>query len=269
MARTRRKGAQPPSHDERPAGRRRGGPLRDQYPTIFAFGEAPIAYLSIEEAQAATPAERIKSVWPFLVRSTLKFCDTLRRRAAINFDPEDVLTELYIVLAEKDAKWEPARGTYLAFAGRVVANALHQIRDRAGTIHGPRNAACRVKQYERERAEGTLTAKKAATLRDIRRAFADHDSLDPGAAEQIVAGRIGPEEVSPAVDLKAVRRIKSAVMALPPTEGAVISRAFGLFDGQARDIIAISEFLGISVEAAKRAKAHALRRLRSILDVAV
>jgi hypothetical protein len=270
MAKNRRKGAKPPQAGERSHDTHRSGPLRDQYPTIFAFGEGPIEYLTIEQAQAATPAERIKSVWPFLVRSTLKFCDSLRRRAAINFDPEDVLTELWIVLAEKDAKWEPARGPYLSFAGRVITNELHQIRDRAGTIQGPRNATCRVKQYERERAVGTLTEKKAATLRDIRRAFADHESLEPETAGRIVtrSERLEPDELAAETRLR--RQIGAALLDLPSAEAAVIGRSFGFYDGKPRDIISIAEELNQDPNVVKKLKARGLRLLQeSLRDVLI
>ncbi len=266
MAKTRRKGARPLPRDDRAPGPRRGGPLRDHYPAIFAFGEGPIEYLTVEAAKAATPHDRIRSVWPFLVKRALKFCETLRNRPSINFDPEDVLTELYGLLLEKDAKWEPERGSYLTFVGRVVTNELHQIRDRAGTIHGPRNAACRLKQYEAEHREGTLSEKKTETLRDIRRAFADHESLDPEAAEAMIAGRIEPDDEEPAPVPGHVSRVRAAVAALPPGEFAVVSRLFGLLDGRSRDILAIAEELNQPPDVVKRLKIRGLRRLQSRLS---
>jgi DNA-directed RNA polymerase specialized sigma24 family protein len=261
MARTRRKAAPPPRRDDRSTTRRPSGPLGERYPALFAFGEGPIEFLSVEQARAATPQERIKSVWPFLVRSTLKFCETLRTRAAINFDPEDVLNELYLVLAEKDAKWDPARGTYLTFAGRVVTNELHRIRDRAGTIHGPRNAACRIKQYEAEKKAGTLSEKKAGTLRDIRRALGDHESLD--TADEGIAGRIGPGAEDEATESRR-RAVREALDRLPYDEMVVVGRTFGI-DSQPRDIDSVAGLLDISIDEARKIRGRALRGLQVAL----
>jgi hypothetical protein len=107
----------------------------------------------------------------------LKFADTLRPRDLANYDPEDVLTELYLaLLLEKDHKWEPERGKYLTFAGtKVVENELHAIRDRSHTVHSPRNSSCRLKQYEPAQVGGTLSGRKAKTFADIRRVIGEHE----------------------------------------------------------------------------------------------
>jgi hypothetical protein len=239
--------------------------LREQYPVIFAFGEGKIPPLTHEQAIAATPEERIRSVWPFLVKSVLKFADTLRPRDLANYDPEDVLTELYIALMEKDCKWEPERGRYLTFCGKVVENELHAIRDRAHTVHSPRNSSCRLKQYEAADAEGNLSGRKAKTYADIRRVIGEHEALDGDA--MIPASAPDTAEV---VDRReSLRVVNSGVMAglrvLAPDEATTIGKAFGLFGHPDQPLATIAMKQGRTIDSVKKTKGRALEKIRARL----
>lgn len=239
--------------------------LREQYPVIFAFGEGRIPPLTHEEAIAATAEGRIKSVWPFLVKSVLKFADSLRPRDLANYDPEDVLTELYIALKEKDCKWEPDRGRYLTFAGKVVQNELHAIRDRAHTVHSPRNSSCRLKQYEAANQAGELSGRKAKTYQDIKRVIGEHEALEPDAA---IPGEV--PATSDVVDRReSLRLVNSAVlsgvMGLAPDEAKTVGKAFGLWGQADQPLATIALEQGRTIDSVKKTKGRALEKIRARL----
>lgn len=249
-----------------PTGRRRPGPLKERYPVVFAFGDGPIRFLDDEEARTATVQDRIKSVWPFLVREVLKFSETLKPRSLAAFDVEDVLTELWIVLAEKDEKWNPDRGPYINFAGKVISNELHAIRDRSHTVKAPRNSACRIKEYESEEDEGSLTSRRRKTLGDIRRVMGDHEPVENH--ESIATGE---DETTATVERREELRLISdavlkALMGLTAEEADVIGKSFGLWNQKPLPLEEIAQRRGRGIDAIKKAKLRGEAKLRRRLE---
>jgi hypothetical protein len=238
--------------------------LRDQYPVLFAFGGGPIAPLSHAEAIAATPQDRIRSVWPFLVRSVLRFAETLRPRDRANFDPEDVIVELYLTLLEKDDKWIPDRGMYLTFAGTVVENELHAIRDRAHTVHSPRNSSCRLKQYESAAEAGALSARKERTYSAIRRVATEPEPLPADAAHA------APDTLDLVARRDHLRQVKGAVaagvMALAPDEAACVGGAYGLWGRPEQPLALIAFKQRMSIDEVKKVKRRAQEKIRARLE---
>ncbi len=247
-------------------GRRRPGTLKEHYPVIFAFGDGPIEFLDDEAARSASLQDRIRSVWPFLVREVLKFAETLKPRALANFDPEDVLTELWIVLAEKDSKWEPERGRYLTFAGKIVANELHAIRDRSNTVHSPRNSACRIKEYESDELANGLSERRRKTLSDIRRVMGDHEPVEDN--ERIATGEGETiESVERREELRLISdAVRKAMMGLSAEEADVIGKSFGLWGQDPLSLEEIALRRGKGIDAAKKAKLRGQYKLRRRLE---
>lgn len=239
--------------------------LREQYPVIFAFGEDPIAPLTHDEAIAATTHERIRSVWPFLVKTVLNFAETLRPRDLANYDAEDVLIDLYASLLEKDVKWEPERGRYLTFAGKVCENELHAIRDRAHTVHSPRNSSCRLKQYEAQDAEGQLSSRKAKTYADIRRVIGEHEALECDSAIPVSS----PDTAEVVERREQLRLVNSAVltglMGLAPEEAATVGGAYGLWGQPDEPLATIAFRQGKTLDSVKKSKARAQDKIRDRL----
>lgn len=93
--------------------------LGDEFPMFDAYGDRP-AFLSAEEAVVATTAERIRGVWPFLMRRVLDFQAKLKPRERVNFDPEDTLAALYVAIAERDGKWQGQCILNRVFSGRYA-----------------------------------------------------------------------------------------------------------------------------------------------------
>lgn len=125
--------------------------------------------LTGEEAINATKEERIRSVWGLLIKTTFKFLQRLSIRQRANFDPEDILIEMWITLSEKDHKWDPTRGAYNTFAMKLVHVKLQNISDQSNTIQSARNSVTRIKHYNALKASGNLTTRSMETFEAIRR----------------------------------------------------------------------------------------------------
>lgn len=246
--------------------RSRGGrPLRDRYPVFFAFDRDPVVYLSKEEAMATTPQERIKSVWPFLVKVVLRFAETLRPRERANFDPEDLLTELYVVLMERDAKWEPARGKYLTFVARVVGNELFKIRDRTRTVRSPGNSYCRLKQYEAEEAAETISAQRQSTLAAMRRVMADPETLDASEPIAHEEEEMPTEAERDEMEALTADAVVEGLRALTGEEAMAISAAYGLWGQEERPTGRLARDRGLTHGSVKAAQARARSKMRARL----
>jgi hypothetical protein len=236
------------------------------YPLLFAFGDAPIPPLSHAQAIAATAQERIRSVWPFLVKAVLRFAETLGPRDRANFDPEDVISELCVTLLERDDKWEPARGKYLTFAGKVVENELHAIRDRAHTVHSPRNSSCRLRQYAAARRAGTLSDRKAKTESDIRRVVGSGQAI----AAIVDAPTVAPDTAEIVAHRDHLRLVRSAVIAgikaLAPDEAAAVGGAYGLWGRSEQPLALIAFKQRMTVDEVKKVKGRAQAKIRARLE---
>lgn len=240
-----------------------GESARLRYPLLDAYGDAKVRFLDAEEAAKATREDRIRSIWPYLVRTVLDYADSLPPRALANYDPEDVVAELYAVLAERDHLWEPARGKYLSFAGRVIAHELLAIRDRAGTVHSPRNSASRLKGYEQR---GDLSGKKAKTFRDIRRVTSEHLTIArdwPGVGDSPDTLDQAERREDYRLAHQAVRR---GVGALNHLEAETLGLAFGIFGRPQHDIAEIAKLQGRSPDAVRNSLVRATRKFRDKLQ---
>jgi hypothetical protein len=237
--------------------------LREKYPSFFAFGETQ-KFLTSEEAPAATPEERIASVWPFLVSQVMAFQQTLKPRQRVNYDPEDTLAELWIELREKDDKWEPARGKYITFVGTIVEHKLYALRDQAHTVHSPRNSTCRLKQYQREEAAGTLTDRRAKTAADIRRVVGEFEPVGEEDSQE----RERPDHQAAENERLALAReiACEALMSVDTAiEARIIGLSFGLMGKDPKDPEQIAAETGYSLDQVRRIRSRALSKARAAL----
>ena len=234
--------------------------FRDRYPLCHDMG-LDFTPLDDDAASVATPWERIRSVWPFMVRRVSAFQATLGPRSRANFDLEDTLAECWIALAQRDHKWDVGRGRYITFAGSVVDHALDSVRDRARTVQSPRNSSSRLKAYRAAEAAGTLTPRLARTAEDIRRAYGEFESAD-SEHERLAAG---DDPAGLAERREADELLRTALAGLDPAEAAVIRHAFGLGGVPAMRIGQIAASLGCSPAAVTQTKARALAKVRERL----
>ena len=91
--------------------------------------------------------DSVRLRWPILAAFGQHhvFQDALNFRERVNFDPEDAISELWVVLAEKNDKWESERGKYITFAGVIVDRELCAIRERSRTVRSPKDSSYRIK----------------------------------------------------------------------------------------------------------------------------
>jgi RNA polymerase sigma factor (sigma-70 family) len=233
---------------------------------FFAFGDGPTKFLTHEEAIAASPNERLQSVWPFLVDSVIRFELTLRPRERANFDAEDVLTELVVKLLEKDSKWEPERGRYITFVARVIANEFIKLRDRTRTVRSPGNSYSRLKEYEAEEALDAISPERLATLGALRRALCSTDTLE--GFEPVAREILGPdEETERREDLACANdAIVKAILGLTKTEVTFLSRAYGLWGQQEKTMNQIADTYGYTRAAIKALQARTRQKMRDRLE---
>jgi DNA-directed RNA polymerase sigma subunit (sigma70/sigma32) len=202
--------------------------LRNKYPMLYAFGDR-IEFLAIEDAMNATVDQRIQSVWPFAVERVLQFHRSLKPREQVNCDPEDILTDLYLMLRENDHLWEPERGKYITYAGRLISHELLAIRDRARTVQSPRNSTSRIKDYKASEKDGSLSDRRRETYDQLTRTVDAVKSMpsteafgaiDEDHTEEVAAHDLGEHELK--LMAKAIRR-------LSPVESFVLGWSSGLW----------------------------------------
>jgi hypothetical protein len=226
-------------------------------------------FLTHEEAIAATPEERIRSIWSFIVKLTKQFQSTLKPRDRVNFDAEDTMSELWIALRENDAEWNPERGRYITFAGTVIVRELCAIRDKARTVHSPRNSTCRMREYEEEEAEGTISARRRKTANDIRRTVGEIQQFTRERAEHgPEGGGAGPLER--ALRSESAGRVSDAVKTairecLTADEAAVVGRLAGLWGREAQSVWRVSFETGRDQDEVRKVRARAWRKIRDHL----
>lgn len=240
--------------------------LRDQYPALFSYGDQH-KFLTTEEAELATPEERIRSIWPFLVRRILLFQARLKPREKVNFDPEDTLSELFIILMEKDAQWTPERGKYITFAGTIIDHELCAIRDKSSTVHAPRNSSCRLKEYQAEEDAGTISDRRLKTYNDIRRtseSSACVDGSDPGVFQVPCARHADPADSavrSEAAD-EAGAALQAAILQLDYSEAVVIGLLSGLWGHRPQNATEIAWRTQRSPAEVRRLYSNAVSKIR-------
>ena len=244
-----------PSLDEKALVRR--------YPVLSAFGASP-KRLTAEDEAIASFDDRIGSIWHFIAKKVLSFVETLRPRERANYDPEDLLMELFCKLQEKDGKWSPGRGRYITFAGAVIERELSSLRDKARTVISPRNATGRMKEYQAEADAGTITGRRDKTFQDIRRTVA------PTEPVQFILGVASdPEPPAQAVESEHGKLIRDAVVqsmrVLTLFEARVVGETHGLWGKPARTNAQIAERAGKTEGEVRRAKARANEKMRARL----
>jgi hypothetical protein len=239
--------------------------IRDRYPIFDAYG-GKHEFLGIEEAAETTVEGRIKSIWPFIVSQVRLFSLTLNPRERVNYDPEDVLSEIWLTLAEKDHKWTPDRGKYITFAAVVIDHEFCSIRDKARTIHAPRNSSCRLKKYREEEADGSITGRRAKTAADIRRTGDGTKDLGHERNADRTSGSEPPAILAGAESRAASHdAMKLAIRCLTPFESLVLGRLMGLWGRPAASVWRISWETGRDQEEVRRAKERAVLKIRKHL----
>jgi hypothetical protein len=228
---------------------------------LYVFGER-LEFLSIEQAIAATVDERIKSVWPFAVEKVLRFHKSLKPRERVNCDPEDILMDIFVMLRENDKHWEPGRGKYITYAGRLIGHELLAIRDRARTVQSPRNSTSRIKDYRTSEEDGTLSDRRRETFGQLTRTVDSVKSMpsaealghiDEDHTEEVEEQDLGEHEMG--LLAKAIKR-------LHPLESLVLGWSSGLWGSGYCTHQEIADRLRRDVEEVREIKAAAYAKIK-------
>jgi hypothetical protein len=225
--------------------------LKHEYPVCYALEGAGKA-LDKDDAADATAADRIRSIWPFIVQRVLRFQSRLNDRERANFDTEDCLLEVWCELASRDDKYDATRGRYITFAAPVIDHCLYAVRERARTIESPRNSTCRMEGYKRQAAEGVLSDRCRRTSEAIQRTVRGPDttaSMDREIEDD-------PLDAAMAVELNGLSAdlIIELVAALEPYEAAVLGARFGLWGQPTRTLSELASELSCDRERLGRAR---------------
>lgn len=246
--------------------------IRRKYPALFVHGHGEIPPLGAEEERTATRDERIRSVWPLLVRNVLRFEESLKPRERANFDAEDAIGELWVKLAEKDSLWVPERGRYYNFAASVCNTTLDRLRDRARTVKTPGNSSGRLRKYKEKEDAGTLKPGEARTMNDLKRAVsgklacAGHDT-DQGGVDVASDGH-PPDQTTIRRDERqaASADVAFALAILSPSEASALGAIYGLWGQPQSPLPVVAAAQGKSLAKLRDLTAAAVSKLRIILE---
>jgi hypothetical protein len=246
--------------------------IREKYPLFYAYGDTH-KFLDAAEAVAATPEERIQSIWPFLVGRVRFFQGTLKSRERVNFDPEDTLSELFVLLLSKDKDWTPDRGRYITFAGVLIDRELIAMRDKARTVESPRNSSCRMKEYKTEEAAGEISSRRQRTANDIRRTAEGIHPISGGDGQSNEAMLTGVITDEPSMIMSRGEKnselreaIIEAMRPLSAFESMVISKLSGLMGNTKQSVHKVAFDSGRDQSDIRRIRAKAHKLIRDHLN---
>jgi len=244
----------------------RGRTSPADYPVFFAFGRYH-KFLSLDEARAATPEERITSIWPFVVKQATLFIASLHARELANFDADDILLEVWIELRQKDCKWDPAIGSYCSFAGKIIRHLFLRLRERSRTVESPRNTTCRLSEYQQlDEAGAAISPVRRKNWSDISRTISGTARMGEQAPER--ASRGGPEEECLDAEHAFVfsDAVKQALAQLSPTAARVLGRLHGLWGNPVHTVAEVARELGKSPEQVRKIRDAANQCVRDYLE---
>ncbi len=238
--------------------------LRERYPILFALGERH-TFLTAEEASVATRDDRIRSVWPFAVKRVLKFHKSMKPRDRTCYDPEDMLSQMYLLLCQKDHLWKPERGKYITYAGKLIARELYSVLDRAKIVQSPRNTSTRLKAHAAREKEGTLTERRLETHRRILRTL----STVKGSPSMLMACLSGEDQAEEIERRDLVNYelelMAKAIRKLSLSESCVIGWLSGLWGSGVCTPEQVAEKMRLDVAEVRDAKARAYAKIRAYI----
>jgi DNA-directed RNA polymerase specialized sigma24 family protein len=243
--------------------------IRDHYPCFYAFGDHH-RFLSAEEAINASFEDRIRSIWPFMVRRVLAFQASMKPRDKVNFDPEDVLTEIVLALLENDGEWTPERGKYITYATTIMEREMYSIRDRARTVQSPRNSACRLKEYRAADEAGVLTEKCRKTAEDIERTTHSVQPISPrsGVQHDRITTETPPDTAISREDASSSGDIVAAAIAaaLEPMDALILGRTEGLWGRSPESPWLVGFKLGITTQKVRASIARSKKKIKQYVQ---
>lgn len=175
-------------------------------------------------------------------------------------EEDDLFNEAYIILREKDDKYNPVKGDYFGYARSVMRNHFIALRDQSHTVVSPRDSSYIVDKYKNKK--GGKVNRKKSTIDDIVRSLSSNVKID----EELL---IDHNEVSPldvivrGEDIDKIREFENSLLEkLPIKQILVITKRFGLRGNKPKQIWEIAFELGVTVHDVRDTLDDAIRRLK-------
>ncbi len=235
----------------------------EAYPLLKHYGSM-CQRLSKVQAAASTFDERFASIGRFVVGQAIRFyTSTLSPEGRTAYDPEDIFLECWSELKSRNDRYDPARGSYLVFAHRVIANRLSEIIETVHCVQLPANAAEKFRELMALEADGKLDARRSRRLAALIAASVDHEQISLGAA--VVDPSDSPEDAVLSSERRkliegSVRRLLSLLSA---RESMALSFEFGLWGRKCERMDFLDYILMVPSGTMGRALSRAKKKLRA------
>jgi RNA polymerase sigma factor (sigma-70 family) len=227
----------------------------------LAFGPEPSRVPKEREREADFDA-RVESIWPFLMSMCSSFVERLSPSERQSLDLDDVLSEAFVRLKEKDHCWNPDRGRYITFAGSVVRRMLYDLRDRSRTVKSPSNSSIRSKAYEEKAATtGGVANPIWESIAATKREYVSINGVE-GGVDIEDHGPPAEDEAKESRDRDVAKKLKEFIGSLTPYQAAVVGMEYGLFGQPTRTVAEIAERLKIDVVRCRSISASAKNRMK-------
>lgn len=243
---------------------RRLADLARKHPALFPFGLDEPRRLTREEEATASLEDRLRSVWPYIVRKCVRFCGRLKVRERATLSVEDAVNEVAAALAEKDSRFDPAKGRYITFAEWVAKSVLATGREKSRIVNSS-NTLGRLRRY---RAKGELDRDQRAVVESLERTLEPVDSIvgdhTPGRGHDTVPDAIAAREDA----LREHDLLLQAFRGMDAMEAMVLARIYGIGPADPLTPAEVGRAISMSSAAVRqlevRAKANLKARIESL-----
>jgi hypothetical protein len=150
-------------------------------PLTQLYGNMPSVKLSRAQAGAATFEQRFASIARFVAGMVRKFHGSLSPEGHVSFELDDVFTDCWIELREKNTLYDNKASSYIVFASVLVSHLLLELRERSRCVRMPANASMVLKAYDRKDSESQLTKPQRILYMQILASGRDHGPLRGGS----------------------------------------------------------------------------------------
>jgi DNA-directed RNA polymerase specialized sigma24 family protein len=235
-------------------------------PLIKHYSKIKCDPLTPDEAASATFDERFNSIAHFVITQVKNFYFSLSREGRVSYTVDDIFSDVWVELAEKNEQYDSSRGGYLIFASRIIRNHLVDMRERSRCVRLPSNATSTMKKYSEALEAGELKEAQKSILLSILAAARDHVELicigddlvnepsDPSVDPHEELERFESEE-------EMYKSLSARLDTLTTIECAVLGASMGLWGSDALASGEVAFKYGADVKFVNRTLRRARRKL--------
>jgi len=154
--------------------------FKDDNPLTDHYGRMVRPRMTREQAGKASFEERFDAIARYVVSHVKTFFFALSPEGKISYELDDIVTEVWVELAQKNHLYRPELGNYLAWANTLIRNLLIDLRERSRCIRMPTNASTVFRRSEVQQEAGTLPEARRLLLLQMMAAGRDHFLIRSG-----------------------------------------------------------------------------------------